>query len=448
MADLFLTEEKLKKMPFSLEAEQSVLGAIILDPEKIRETANVLKTEDFYLEQHQNIYEAMRSLFLMSNTIDAVTLVDELVKSGTYDKAGGKSYVSLLAQSVPSISNLPDYIRIIREKALLRRLIEASEKISSMAFSEEGDTSTILDRSEQLIFDIADKNEVKGFVHIKDAILSNYQHLDDLIKNGTEALGTPTYFTEIDKYLVGMAKSDLVLVGARPGMGKTSFVLNIASQVAIKTKKTVCVFSLEMSAEQLVSRMLASEALIDSKKMRTGELNEDDWVKLARASSVFSQTEVLIDDTAGITVAGMKAKLRRVKNLGLVVIDYLQLMQSDRRNDNRVQEVAEISRALKLLAKDLQVPVICCAQLSRANEARSDKTPMLSDLRDSGAIEQDADMVLFLHREGYYDKDNPENQNLAKCSIAKNRHGALATVNLGWLPEFTKFTNLDTTHER
>ncbi len=445
MADLYLTEEGGGRMPFSLEAEQSVLGAILLDPDKIREVANAIKTEDFYHEHHRVIYEAMRELFLANNTIDAVTLVDELVRSGTYDDAGGKSYVALLAQSVPSIANLPDYIRIIRDKALLRRLIEASGEISRMAYAAEGNTADILDRSEQLIFDIADKNETKGFSHIKDVILANYKHLDELIKNGDAALGTPTYFTDIDKLLVGMGKSDLVLVGARPGMGKTSFCLNIASQVALKTKKTVAVFSLEMSCEQLVSRMLSSEALIDSYKMRKGDLSEDDWVKLARASGVLSQTDILIDDTAGITVMGMKAKLRRVKNLGLVVIDYLQLMQADRKSDNRVNEVGDISRGLKLMAKELEVPIITCAQLSRGPESRPDKTPMLSDLRDSGAIEQDADSVMFLYRDEYYNND-PEKKNMAKCIIAKNRHGSTGTVELGWFGQYTKFTNLETTH--
>jgi len=445
MADLYLTEENITKVPFSLEAEQSVLGAILLDPDKIRDVANVIKTDDFYHEHHRVIYEAMRELFLANNTIDAVTLVDELVRSGTYDDAGGKSYVALLAQSVPSIANLPDYLRIIRDKALLRRLIEASAEISRMAYSAEGNTADILDRSEQLIFDIADKNETKGFSHIKDVIIANYKHLDELIKNGEAALGTPTYFTDIDKLLVGMGKSDLVLVGARPGMGKTSFCLNIASQVALKTKKTVAVFSLEMSCEQLVSRMLCSEALIDSYKMRKGDLSEDDWVKLARASGVLSETDILIDDTAGITVMGMKAKLRRVKNLGLVVIDYLQLMQSDRKSDNRVNEVGDISRGLKLMAKELEVPIITCAQLSRGPESRPDKTPMLSDLRDSGAIEQDADSVMFLYRDEYYNND-PEKKNMAKCIIAKNRHGSTGTVELGWFGQYTKFTNLDTTH--
>lgn len=445
MAEMYLSEENINKMPYSLEAEQSVLGSIILDPDKIREAANTIHAEDFYLEQHQHIYEAMRDMFLSNSTIDAITLTDELVKNGVYDEAGGKNYIALLAQSVPSVANLPDYLRIIKEKAMLRRLIYASDEIKRMAYSAEGSVSDIIDRSEQLVFDVAEKNETKGFSHIRDVIVANYKHLDDLIKNGTEALGTPTYFSGIDKYLIGMGKSDLVLVGARPGMGKTSFVLNIASQVALKTKKTVAIFSLEMSCEQLVSRLLSSEAWIESTKLRKGTLDEKDWEKLARAAGVLAETDILIDDTAGITVTGMKAKLRRVKNLGLVVIDYLQLMQSDKRIENRVQEIGDISRGLKLMAKDLEVPIVTCAQLSRGPESRTDKTPMLSDLRDSGAIEQDADSVMFLYREDYYDKD-PEKKNIANCIIAKNRHGETGTVKLGWFGEYTKFTTIDKDH--
>jgi len=445
MADVFLTEENLNRMPFSLEAEQSVLGAIILDPEKIRDVANVIHAEDFYLEQHRAIYEAMRELFLSNNTIDVVTLIDELVKSGTYDDAGGKNYVALLAQSVPSIANLPDYLRIIKDKALLRRLIEASGEISRLAYAAEGDTADILDRSEQLIFDIAEKKETKGFLHIRDVILSNYKHLDELQKNGVDALGTPTYFSDIDKYLIGMGKSDLIIVAARPGVGKTSFCLNIATQVAIKTKKKVVVFSLEMSCEQLAQRMLSSEALIDASKFRMGNFTEDEWVKLARASSVLSQTDILLDDTANISVSEMKSKLRRVENLGLVVVDYLGLMKSDRKTDNRVNEVSDISRNLKLMAKELEVPVIVCSQLSRGPE-KTDKPPMLSDLRDSGAIEQDADIVMFLSRD-YYQND-PDMQNVATCNIAKNRHGSMGKVDLGWFAQYTKFTSLDNTHEQ
>ena len=445
MSELLLSEENLRKMPFSMEAEQSVLGTIILDPEKLNDIAAILRADDFYLEQHVRIYEAMRDIFARADAhLDAVTLLEELVSNGTLDEAGGKNYITVLAESVPSVANLSDYVRIIKDKAVLRRLIEASGQINDMAYAAEGDTRDILDRSEQLIFDIAEKNETKGFSHIRDVILDYYRHLEELQKNGSDALGTPTFFSGIDKLLVGMGKGDLVLVGARPGVGKTSFALNIASNVALRAKnKAVAIFSLEMSCEQLVSRLLASEALIDSYRMRSGELSEEDWGKLARAAGVLAETNILIDDTSGISVTGMKAKLRRVKNLGLVVIDYLQLMQSDRRTDNRVQEVSDISRGLKLMAKEFEVPVITCAQLSRSSE-KENKKPVLSDLRDSGAIEQDADTVMFLSRDYY--KNDPDKENVADCIIAKNRHGSTGTVTLGWYGQYTKFITVDNEH--
>ena len=444
MSELLISEENLRKMPFSMEAEQSVLGALIIDPEKMRDVVTELRPDDFYLEQHTRIYEAMRDIFVRPDAhLDEITLLDEITKNGTYDEAGGKSYIMMLAQSVPSVSNLNDYVKIIKEKAILRRLIDASSKISEMAYTAEGETKDILDRSEQLIFDIAEKNETKGFSHIRDVILRNYQHLEELQKSGEAALGTPTYFSGIDKLLVGMGKGDLIILGARPGVGKTSFALNIAANVAMRTKKSVAIFSLEMSCEQLVSRMLASEGLIDSYKMRKGNLDKDDWEKLARAAGVLAESDILIDDTSGIGVTGMKAKLRRVKNLGLVVIDYLQLMQSDKRSENRVQEVSDISRNLKLLAKELEVPVITCAQLSRTSE-KENKKPVLSDLRDSGAIEQDADTIMFLSRDYY--KNNPDKENVADCIIAKNRHGSTGTVTLGWHGQFTKFSTIDEQH--
>jgi len=297
--------------------------------------------------------------------------------------------------------------------------------------------------AESKIYAIAEQKDNKNFVHIKDALLNVYGHLQQLITNKEEIQGMKTGFSGLDEKLVGMGKSDLVLVGARPGMGKTAFALNVAAAAAKRSQKTICIFSLEMSAEQLVTRLLSSEALVDSYRLRSGELTDKDWQDLAHAASILSDCQILIDDTTGLTVAGMMAKLRRVKNLGLVVIDYLGLMQSEHRNENRVQEVSEISRNLKLMAKEFQVPVICCAQLSRGPESRTDKRPMLSDLRDSGAIEQDADIVLFLYREEYYkDKENP--QSTAEVIIAKNRHGSTGKVEMGWLGQYTKFTTLDT----
>lgn len=432
-----------RQLPFSLEAEQSVLGSILIDPESFNEVVGIIKSSDFYMENHEQIYLAMQDLYLQNRTIDVVTLIDTLVRRGVYDSdESGKKYIRLLAEIVPSASNVKDYAGIVHDKSLLRALIGACDGISEMAYAEQDDVGHLLDHAEQQIFSIAQGNEQKGFTHIRDVLISNYEHLQLLKTDPEQASGIPTGFSDIDRVLVGMGPGDLILVGARPGMGKTSFCMNVATRVAQRTKKAVCVFSLEMSCEQLVSRMLSSEALIDSYALRSGKLEDEDWEKLARASAMLSETEILIDDTSGITCTAMKAKLRRVKNLGLIVIDYLQLMQSDRRNDNRVQEVAEISRNLKLMAKELKVPLITCAQLSRGPESRVDKRPMLSDLRDSGAIEQDADVVMFLYRDEYYNSDKDGNQNQAEVIVAKNRHGSTANIPIGWFGQFTKFTTL------
>lgn len=444
------SSELIRKMPFSLEAEQSVLGSILIDPECFPEIASMLKSDDFYLESHAAIYLAMQDLFLQSRTIDVVTLIDALVKNGVYGTGDeGRKYIKIIAEIVPSAANVKDYAKIVRDKNILRRLIGVCSEISDTAYSEQDDVTHLLDSAEQAIFAIAENNETKGFTHIREAILANYEHIKLLNTDKAAAAGQPTGFSDLDKVLVGMGPGDLILVGARPGMGKTSFTMNVATKVAQYSKKAVCVFSLEMSAEQLASRMLSSEALVDSYALRSGNLSNDDWEKLARASSMLSECEILIDDTAGMTVTGMKAKLRRVKNLGLVVIDYLQLMQSDRRIDSRVNEVAEISRNLKLLAKDLRVPIITCAQLSRGPESRTDKRPMLSDLRDSGAIEQDADVVMFLYRDEYYDAADKKDgiQNTAEIIVAKNRHGSTANVKMGWFGAFTKFTSLSDREE-
>ena len=430
-------------MPFSLEAEQSVLGAILIDPTCMDHLAGILSAEDFMLEEHKDVFTAMQKMYLRSKTIDVVTLLDELVRDGVYDEAGGKDYIRLISEIVPSAANVKDYAEIVRDKSMLRALIGACDDITAMAYSEQEDTAHLVEMAEQKIFSVAEGRENKGFTHIRDALVQVYDRLHLLAENKAEALGMPTGFSGLDRVLVGLGKSDLVLVGARPGMGKTSFAVNLATYAAANTKKSVCIFSLEMSAEQLITRVMSSEALIDSYRLRSGELTDEDWDKLAHAASRLSECDILIDDTTGITVTGMKAKLRRVKNLGMVVIDYLQLMQSDRRIDNRVQEVAEISRGLKLLAKELQVPVICCAQLSRGPESRTDKRPMLSDLRDSGAIEQDADIVLFLYRDEYYKSEKDEPQNIAEVIVAKNRHGSTGNVKMGWFGQYTKFTTLD-----
>ncbi len=430
-----------RRMPFSLEAEQSVLGAVLINPAVLDTLTGMISSEDFYLEEHRRIYSAMQGMFLRSKSIDVVTLIDELVREGVYDEAGGKDYIRLIVDLVPTAANAKDYAQIVRDKSVLRSLIGATEEITDVAYKEQDDVQRLIEMAESKIYAIAEQKENKNFVHIKDALLRVYDNLQNLMTNKEETLGMSTGFSGLDRVLVGMGKSDLVLVGARPGMGKTSFTMNVAINAAKRSKKAVCVFSLEMSAEQLVSRLLSSEALVDSYHLRSGELNAEDWEKLAHASSELSECEILIDDTPGMTVAGMMAKLRRVKNLGLVVIDYLGLMESEHHIDNRVQMVSEISRNLKLMAKEFHVPVICCAQLSRGPESRTDKRPMLSDLRDSGAIEQDADIVLFLYRDEYY-KDKTDAQSVAEVIVAKNRHGSTGTVQMGWLGQYTKFTTL------
>jgi len=430
-----------RKMPFSLEAEQAVLGSILIDPACMDRLAGIISRDDFYMTEHAEIYSAMQSMYMTSKNIDVVTLINELVMLGTYDEAGGREYLKLVAEAVPTSANATDYAQIIRDKAILRQLIEAGESITEAAYIGDDTVGNLVEYAESQVFRIAEGRENKNFVHIRDALVQVYAHLKDLKENPDAGRGMPTGYTKLDNVIVGMGNADLVLIGARPGMGKTSFAMNIATAAAEKTKKVVCVFNLEMSADQLANRMLSSEAQIDSFKLRSGQLEPEDWEAIAYASNRLSEMDILIDDTPGITVTGMKSKLRRVKNLGLVVIDYLQLMQGDSHNENRVQEVADISRGLKLLAKELGVPVICCAQLSRGPENRPDKRPMLSDLRDSGAIEQDADIVLFLYRDEYYKDETPE-QSVAEVIVAKNRHGSLEKVKLGWIGRFTKFTNL------
>jgi len=444
-----MQEELMRKLPFSMPAEQSLLGAILIDPTSLNEIADLLTAEDFYLSEHKQIYLAMSELFLTNSEIDVVTLIDMLVTKGIYDKSGGEDYLRTLTEAVPDALNIKDYARIIKEKSVLRQLIAACGEISETAYSEQESVTEILDHAQNLIYGIAQGRDTKNFRHIKEVLQEVYAHLHELNTNKEATQGTQTGFSALDRVLAGMGKSDLVLVGARPGMGKTSFALNIATNVAKQTKKTVCIFSLEMSADQLVNRVLSSEALVNSYSLRTGELKPEDWTHLASAAGELAGCDILIDDTSGQTVTSMKAKLRRVQNLGLVVIDYLGLMQGDHHNDNRVQEVSEISRSLKIMAKELMVPVICCAQLSRGPESRTDKKPMLSDLRDSGAIEQDADTVIFLYRSEYYKTDDAAMQDtsVAEVIIAKNRHGSTGTVSMGWNGAFTKFITIDKEQE-
>lgn len=441
-----MNEELNRKLPFSLIAEQSLLGSILIDPASINEIADLVKADDFYITEHKQIYLAATELFLTNREIDIVTLIDTLVRKGIYDKSGGEDYIRTVTEVVPNALNIKDYAKIVKEKSSLRQLIEVCGEINESAFSERESATGIIELAESKIFAIAQGRDTKNFRHIRDVLGAVYNQLHELAQNEGAAHGTPTGFSGLDRVLVGMGSSDLILVGARPGMGKTSFALNIATNVAQQTKKKVCIFSLEMSAEQLVSRVLSSEALVDSHELRSGKLSGDSWEKIAEASSRLAGCDILIDDTSGLSITDMKAKLRRVSGLGLVVVDYLQLMQSDRRIDNRVQEVAEISRSLKIMAKELGVPIICCAQLSRGPESRTDKKPMLSDLRDSGAIEQDADVVMFLYRNEYYKTDTAPGENnegnIAEVIIAKNRHGSTGTVRMGWIGQYTKFRTI------
>lgn len=428
-----------RQLPFSLEAEQAVLGSILIDPACL--DSMDMTAEDFYLSEHKEIFEAMQRMYITSRNIDAVTLIDALTAAGTYDEAGGREYLTAIANAVPVADNAADYAKIVHDKATLRRIIAAAESVAESAYAGES-AESVIEMAESGIYGISDQKERKTFTDIRTGILSVYENLRNLSEDPERYRGVSTGYTELDKIIIGMNRSDLILVGARPGMGKTAFTMNIAVNAAKKTQKTVCIFSLEMSAEQLISRMMCSEAQIPSYAMRTGELSGEQWKAAAYAASSLSDVNIIIDDTPGISVGQIKSRLRRVKNLGLVVIDYLQLMQSDTTTGNRVQEVGDISRGLKLLAKELDVPVICCAQLSRSPESRPDKRPMLSDLRESGSIEQDADIVMFLYRDDYYKDEKSENA-VAEVIVAKNRHGSLDKARLGWIGQYTKFANLE-----
>ena len=438
-----MNDELLKKLPFSLVTEQSLLGSIIIAPEALDDVVQIITPADFYIEEHAQIFMTIKDLFVNSRDIDFVTLVDALVTKGVYNETAAADYITQLVHKGNNALNVKDYAKIIKDKSLLRKLIDVCDEVSEKAYSEEGEAAHLVDYAESLVFEIAQGRDSKNFRHISDVINEVYRNLHEMAE-GEAAQGTKTGFSGVDAVLAGMGNSDLILVGARPGMGKTSFALNIATNVAVQTNKAVCIFSLEMSAEQLVSRIISSEAMIDSVALRTGKLDAKQWNEIAKATTRLAGSNILIDDTTGMTVTGMKGKLRRVKDLGLVVVDYLGLMQSDRRIDNRVNEVAEISRNLKIMAKELNVPVICCAQLSRGPESRTDKRPMLSDLRDSGAIEQDADVVIFLYKDEYYDKKDTDSDegSIAEVIVAKNRHGSTDTVKVGWTGRYTKFREL------
>lgn len=431
-------------LPYNLEAEQSVLGAILIDSSCIDRIAEILKTpEHFYVSNHRLIYDAMLEMFISGKQIDYVTVLDRL-SSQDWDENSCKTYLLQLAQIVPSVSNAELYANIVKDKYNIRILISTAREIIDEASSGENDADEVLDSAEQKIFDIRRGKSTQGLQRINEIIIKEFDRLDLLnSQDSKEYAGIPTGIKDLDKVIMGLNRSDLILLAARPGMGKTSFALNIIEHVAIKEGLRAAFFSLEMTKEQIVSRMMSMEGLVQGQNLRTGKLSDDEWMRLIEAGDVLSKAEIYIDDTPGITIPEMKSKLRRLNKVDLVIVDYLQLMSSAKRIENRVQEISEITRNLKVMAKELDVPLITLSQLSRASEQRTDHRPLLSDLRDSGSIEQDADMVLFLYREGYYSGSDAAEQgdrNSGECIVAKNRHGETRTVPLHWQGEFMRFT--------
>ncbi|HYN23200.1 MAG TPA: replicative DNA helicase [Thermoanaerobaculia bacterium] len=436
---------KEKTLPHNADAERTVLGAVLVDNAAFNSAAEVLTRNDFYREAHRRIFEAMAALAERSQPIDLVTLKDELIKSSALEGVGGAAYLASLLDGVPRITNVEHWSRIIKEKAVLRNLIHASTRIVQECYEAEDDPALLLDRAEKAIFDIAEHRIRQGFIGIREIVKESFRTIDQLSQSKELVTGIPTGFVDLDEKTSGLQKGDLIIVAARPAMGKTSFCLNVAQYASIKTGETVGIFSLEMAKEQLVLRMLCSDARVDSHRLRTGNLQEKDWARLAKAYADLSASRIFIDDSATLTPLEMRAKCRRLKaehGLGMVVVDYLQLMTGAGRVENRQQEIAAISRSLKGLAKELSVPVVALSQLSRAPEARTDKRPQLSDLRESGGIEQDADIVMFIFREEEY-KASEENRGIADIIIGKQRNGPTGTVRLAFIKEFTRFENLE-----
>ncbi len=434
-----------RQLPHSIENEQALLGALILDSERIGDVSAVITTEDFYIDKHAQIYSALLQLSRENRGVDVVTLLTILVKNGVYTEESGSAYIRQLAENVPSLSNVMDYAAIVHEKAVLRSLIRASEEIMQDAYEQKDDANAVLNEAERKVFALTKGIVREDFTRIDEIIQRFYVELQALAAGEENSSTVQTYYSDIDRVLVGMNPGNLIVIGGRPGMGKTSFAMNIATEVAKRRRdKSVAIFSLEMSKTELASRLLSSEGRISSKKLRDGQLDEEDYANLARAATLLAETNLYIDDSPDVTPMRMLSKLRRLKNLGLVVIDHLQLMHSDdRKKENRVQEVNEITRSIKNMAKDLGCPIILCSQIGRADATRKDKRPLLSELKESGSIEQDADVVMLLHRDFYYDNQNTEIQNYAECNIAKNRHGESRMVKLGFDGQFTRFYPLE-----
>lgn len=440
-------ETPLRIMPQNVEAEQSVLGSMIIDRNAIAQAGEALRGEDFYRENHKMIFQAIISLFQKDIPVDLITLLENLKSTERLEAAGGITYVTQLRDSVPSTANLESYIKIVKDKSVLRKLIRSSSEIIEESYSKQDDVPKVLDGAEKRIFDIAQNREKSDFEAMSTVLERGFAEIERLYNNKGEITGVPSGFPELDAKTSGFQKGDMVLIAARPSMGKTTFALNIGEYAALRAGKSVVIFSLEMSKEQLAYKLLCSEANVDMLKLRTGNLEDQDWDNIAKASGPLAGAKIYIDDTAGISVMEMRSKCRRMKiehGIDLIIIDYLQLMSGS--GESRQQEVSEISRSLKAIAKEMQCPVIALSQLSRAPEQRNDHRPMLSDLRESGSIEQDADLVMFLYRDEYYNKET-EQKNVAECIIAKQRNGPTGTVNLAWIGQYSKFARLDIIHQ-
>ncbi len=432
--------------PHDIEAEQAVLGSMLTDDEAVMAAVERLKADCFYREDNRLIFEAIVNLYNRSEPVDLVTVNDELSSMGNFEKVGGFEYIATLPDKVPTTANVQKYIDIVEEKSTLRKLIKTANEIIELGYNPTEDVEDIMAGAEKKIFDLIQNKNQKSYTPIKDVLIESFTKLEELYNQKSKITGIPTGFYDLDDKTAGLHGSDLILVAARPAMGKTAFALNIAANAAIKANTPVAVFSLEMSKDQLVNRILCIEAMVDSNKIMTGKLEEDDWSKLASVVGPISDSGIFIDDTPGISIMEIRTKCRKLKNeqhIGLIVIDYIQLVQgsNNRKNGSREQEIAEISRSLKILAKELDVPVIALSQLSRAVEQRPDHRPMLSDLRESGSIEQDADIVMFLYRDDYYNPDT-EDKNISEVIIAKHRAGSTGTVKLLWMGNYTKFDNL------
>lgn len=432
--------------PHDIEAEQAIIGSMLTDKDAVIAAVEVLQEQDFYREDNKIIYSAILNLYNRAEPIDIITLKSELKSMGKFEAVGGLEYIVQLPDKVPTTSNVEQYIKIVEEKSMLRALIKTADELITLGYDPTQEVEQVIDTAEKKIFQVMQKKNQKGYSSIKDILVDTFTQLEQLYNKKESITGVPTGFVDLDYRTSGLHNSDLILVAARPAMGKSAFALNIATNAAVRAKVPVAIFSLEMSKEQMTNRILCSEAMVDSAKVRTGKIDDDEWAKLAATSGELSEAGIYIDDTPGISIMEIRAKCRKMKlekNIGLVVIDYLQLVQgSNKKGGSREQEIAEISRSLKILAKEIDVPVIALSQLSRAPEQRIDHRPMLSDLRESGSIEQDADIVMFLYRDDYYNEDT-EKKNIAEVIIAKHRSGATGTVELLWLANYTKFANIE-----